>query len=254
MTLGGTVSGSTSSGAFATSNVTLSAAGNCSLTATASGLTSAVSNTFTISASCIAHHLGFTAQPHSTAIGGNIGPVAAEVLDSGGSRCTGATNTITFSKHSGTCTGMTLGGTLSAAATAGLFTTTNVTSDAAGACSLDATASGLTGAQSSSFTISDIAITLVLPDNYRQGVHDWITVQAAGTAWNQMTSVCDAGAGIIVSMLTVVSTTLAACFLEIDADATLGPRTITMTTGAEVATSNNFLVKGTQVNPRMLKH
>lgn len=104
--------------------------------------------------SCTPDHLAFTAQPSSVNANVALGTVSVSIEDSGNNACTSATDTITIANKGGTCTSMTLGGTKSGAATSGVFTTTNLTEDIAGSCTLSATASGLTGADSSAFTIS----------------------------------------------------------------------------------------------------
>ena len=104
--------------------------------------------------SCTPDHLSFTAQPASVAVNVALGTVSVGVYDSGNSLCASATDTITIANKGGTCSGMTLGGTKSGAASSGVFTTTNLTENVAGSCTLSATASGLTGADSSAFTIS----------------------------------------------------------------------------------------------------
>lgn len=115
--------------------------------------------------SCTPDHLTYTAQPSNAQLGATLGTISVAIKDSGGTTCTSATNTVTLAKTGGTCTGMTLNGTVSGAATAGVFTTTNVTlTVATGSCTLDATASGLTGATSSSVTISCTPSKVVFTD------------------------------------------------------------------------------------------
>jgi hypothetical protein len=104
---------------------------------------------------CTPAKLLYSAQPSSAALGATLGTISVGVYDSSNVLCTAATNTITLAKTGGTCTGMTLNGTVSGAATSGVFTTTDATMTVAtGACTLTASASGLTDAVSSSFTIS----------------------------------------------------------------------------------------------------
>ena len=128
-------------------------AGTYTLTATAGGLTSATSTSFTISAGP-ASHLAFTSSPSnsvsSTAF--TTQPVVA-VLDAFG-------NSITTSSASVTLAITTPGGaTLSCtndpkAAVSGVATFSGCRIDRAGSYTLTAMASGLTSAASSSFTIS----------------------------------------------------------------------------------------------------
>ena len=103
---------------------------------------------------CTPDHLSFSGQPSSTTVNSSLGTVSVGIYDSGNNLCTSATDTITIANKGGTCSGMTLGGTTSGAASSGVFTTTNLTEDVTGSCTLSATATGLTGADSNSFTIS----------------------------------------------------------------------------------------------------
>lgn len=75
------------------------------------------------------------------------------ILDGGGELCTSATNTVTVTKHSGVSG--TLSGTTSVAAVGGVATFTNLQMSAGeSGVSLDFAASGLTGAQSSTFNVA----------------------------------------------------------------------------------------------------
>lgn len=129
-------------------------AGTGSIDATSPGLTSATSNSINITGgACTPDHLTFISQPQSALIGQNIGTIQVAVKDAGGNTCND-TSTVTLAKHAGTCTGMTLNGTVSGSAVAGVFQTSNVNMTvAAGACQLDATNGALTGATSSIFSI-----------------------------------------------------------------------------------------------------
>lgn len=110
---------------------------------------------YSLSGGCTPAKLLFSAQPSSAVTGATLGTITVGVYDSSDVLCTSDTSTITLAKTGGSCTGMTLNGTVSGAASSGVFTTTNVNMTVAtGACTLTATASGLTSAVSSSFTIS----------------------------------------------------------------------------------------------------
>ncbi len=111
-----------------------------------------------IDGACVPDHLAFVLQPSGAVINAVLGTVRVGVYDSGDALCDTATNTVTIANKGGTCAGMTLGGTKSGAASSGLFDTTDLFENAAGACTLSATASGLTGADSDAFTISAIAV------------------------------------------------------------------------------------------------
>jgi hypothetical protein len=98
--------------------------------------------------------LSITQQPSGAAAGVALTtqPVV-QILDGGGELCQAATNSVTATKHSGV-TG-TLSGTTSKAAVAGVATFTDLAmSVGETGVSLDFAASGLTGATSSTFTVT----------------------------------------------------------------------------------------------------
>ncbi len=126
------------------------------LTATASGLTSATSTTFTITAGAAAR-LVFTVQPSSVTAGGAIAPnVQIVVEDTLQNTVTSSTASITLAITGGTGTsGAVLSGTLTRAAVNGVATFNNLAIDKAGAgYTLTATASSLTSATSTAFAVS----------------------------------------------------------------------------------------------------
>ncbi len=97
----------------------------------------------------------FSDQPASALQGVSLGPISVGIYDSSDVLCTTETDTVTLAKTGGTCTGMTLNGTVSGAASDGIFTTSNVNlTVATGSCTLTASAAGLTDAVSSSVTIT----------------------------------------------------------------------------------------------------
>ncbi len=99
-------------------------------------------------------HLSILTQPLSMPIGTTF-TVSAAIVDSANRTCSASSDTVTISKHSGECTGMTLNGTDSSMAVAGVFTTTDLSlTGATGNCILDVSASGLTGASTDSFVIN----------------------------------------------------------------------------------------------------
>jgi hypothetical protein len=111
---------------------------------------------FEFVAACTPDHLTFTGQPSSAILNATLGTVNVAVKDSGGITCTSATDSITLSKN-GSATWGTLasGSSLTKAATAGVATWTDLSvTTTAGSGSIDAAASGLTGATSNSITIS----------------------------------------------------------------------------------------------------
>jgi Right handed beta helix region len=104
------------------------------------------------SSGCVPDHLEFINQPSGAPLGSNIGFVRVGVFDSGNNSCASDTSTITLAKTGGTCTGMTLNGTVSGA---NQFSTSNINmTGSTGACSLTATDGMLTSADSDTFTIT----------------------------------------------------------------------------------------------------
>ena len=101
--------------------------------------------------------LAYTVQPTAVTAGTAIAPaVQVTVQDVHGNTATSATNGVTFAITGGTGTaGAVLGGTVTQAAVAGVATFANLTVDkAAAGYTLTATASGLTSAVSTAFTVS----------------------------------------------------------------------------------------------------
>ena len=155
--LGGTLTQAAATGVATFNDLTVDKVGTgYTLTASASGLTSAVSSAFAVSAGA-AVKLAFTVQPSAATSGTAVAPaVQVTVQDAQGNTVTGATNGITVAITSGTGTsGAALGGTLTQAAAAGVASFGNLTVDKVGTgYTLTATASGLTSATSSAFAVS----------------------------------------------------------------------------------------------------
>jgi hypothetical protein len=154
-TLSGTTAVGATSGIATFANLSIdSAASGYRLGAAASGLTGATSPTFTIAIGAAAK-LGYLVQPSDVTAGIAITPaVKVEVRDAGGNRVTGAGNSISIAIGAN-AGGGTLSGTTAHAAASGVATFTNLSIDKSGAgYTLAATASGLTGATSSGFTVS----------------------------------------------------------------------------------------------------
>jgi hypothetical protein len=164
-TLGGTAT-QTAAGGIATFNdLSIDNAGTgYTLTAAATGLSGATSNTFNISATPV--RLAFFVQPATTAAGSPITPaVQVEIQDNGGNRVTTATNAVTLAIGTNPGGG-TLSGTLTQAAVNGVATFINLSINATGTgYTLAASATGLTAATSNSFDITpavSVAITHTL--------------------------------------------------------------------------------------------
>jgi len=153
-TLAGTKTVAAVNGVATFSTLSLNLAGTgYTLTATATGLTSATSSAFNISAGEAAK-LVFTVQPSTAAAGAGIAPaVQVAVQDAQGNTVTTATTSITVAIGTNPASG-TLAGTTTMAAVNGVatFSTLSLNKSATG-YTLIASATGLTGATSSAFNI-----------------------------------------------------------------------------------------------------
>ena len=153
------------------------------LVATAAGPSGATSAPFDVTATR-ATQLIFTAQPTSTTAGATISPaVQVTARDASGRTATSFTGSVTLTITAGTGTGgATLSGTTTATAVAGVATFSTLSIDRSGSgYKLSATATGLAGAKSSSFTINTgppIQLDFALqPDSTEAGATIGPTVQ-----------------------------------------------------------------------------
>lgn len=159
-TLGGTTTVSTSGGVATFSNLTLNKPGTgYTLVASSGTLASATSTSITVAAGP-ASQLAFTTQPTDTAAGATISPaVQVSVRDAGGNLVTGSTASITVALGNNPGGGS-LGGTLTVTASGGVATFSTLSLTKAGAnYTLSASATGLTGATSSAFSVTPGAPT-----------------------------------------------------------------------------------------------
>jgi hypothetical protein len=154
-TLGGTASQAAVSGLATFPGLSINNAGSgYTLVASSTGLTAATSPAFDISVGS-ATKLGFSVQPTSATGGAAITPaVQVEIQDVGGNRVSGATNSVTVAIANNANAG-TLSGTKTVAAVNGVATFNGVSIDSAGTgYTLNASASGLTGATSDAFDVT----------------------------------------------------------------------------------------------------
>ena len=91
---------------------------------------------------------------------------------------------------------------------------------------------------------SQPTISSISPNNGQQGQQNLsVNVNGQFTNWLQGTTTADFGAGIAVVAVTVTSPTSALVVIDIDPTATLGSRTVTLTTGNQAETlANGFAV------------
>ena len=177
----GTVSGGPTTYLVAVTGMTIS--GTVTATIPAGRATDLAGNNNTASTSTDnsvtwnrATHLGFVQQPTDTVYRSTITPaVTVAVLDDNGLVVTESTASITLTLAPA---GPTLGGTLTHAAVAGVATFNNLTVNQVGTYTLNAAATGLTGAASASFQITPAALTVTA--NSRTKVYGQ-TVTFAGT-------------------------------------------------------------------------
>ena len=99
----------------------------------------------------VATALQFVAQPVSTTVDTVLPAVTVQIVDSGGTRVTSSTASVTLAS---TPNGGLLAGTLTRNALTGLATFDNIALEAVGTYTLQATSSGLTSATSTSFSIT----------------------------------------------------------------------------------------------------
>jgi hypothetical protein len=152
-TLSGTTPVTAVAGVATFSSLSIDNAGTgYTLTASASGLTSASSSAFNVFGT--ATKLAFTVQPSNVAAGSSINPaVTVSVEDALGSVVTTATNQITIAIGANPSSG-TLSGTTPVTAVAGVATFSNLSINNTGTgYTLTASASGLTGVTSNTFNV-----------------------------------------------------------------------------------------------------
>ena len=181
-------------------------AGTYTLSAIATGLTSATSSTFTVSVGAAAQ-LAFTTQPAGGASGASLGTQpAVSVEDSGGNVVTGGTSAVTLAIGSQPGTGAALSCTanpVTASAGVASFAGCKITGQA-GTYTLKATSTGLTAATSAGFAITaGAATTLVFTTQPGGG--------ASGTAWSTQpkVSVEDASGNPVTGSTSAVTLAIA---------------------------------------------
>ena len=205
---GGTLSGTatqavnTGTGIATFGDMSIDASGSgYRLQATSAGLTSDISQAFTISAGA-ADHLVFTVSPSDAVAGVGIAPsVKVTALDALGNVVTSYGGNVTVAITAGTGTlGATLSGTTVQAAVSGVATFPGLSVDKAGSgYTLSATATSLTGTTSGTFTISpagaDHLIFSVQPSN--TATNAAITPAVVVTAVDQFGNTATGYAGTI---------------------------------------------------------
>jgi len=230
------------------------------LVAAAAGPSGATSAPFDVTATR-ATQLIFTAQPTSTTAGATISPaVQVTARDASGRTATSFTGSVTLTITAGTGTGgATLSGTTTAAAVAGVATFSTLSIDRSGSgYKLSATATGLAGAKSSSFTINTgppIQLDFVLqPDSTEAGatIGPEVQVIVRDALRNPVQSFSDTvtlaigtnpGGGTLSGTTTVTALAGVATFNDLSIDRTgVGYDLQATASGLALATSTAFAI------------
>ena len=230
------------------------------LTATATGLTSATSAPFDISAAR-ATELVFTVQPTSRTAGATITPaVQVTARNAAGLTATSFTGNVTLTIATGTGTSdATLSGTRTVAAVAGVATFSSLSVDRSGSgYKLSATASGLAGATSNAFTInagapSQLAFTgqpdstvatMPITPPVQVTVRDALGNPVKTFTGNVTITIgVDPGGGTLSGTTTVAAVAGVASFNDLSIDRTgVGYRLQATAAGLSSVTSNGFTI------------
>lgn len=192
-TLGGTLTATATDGVATFSGLTIDTVGTAyTLLAWASGLVSAETNTFDVTAAPVPL-LDVTTQPPSSVTAGSDFGLTVTAETSPGTVDTGFTGTVTVALENNP-TGATLGGTVTATATDGVATFSTLLLDTAGTgYTLMATANGLTSAETDSFDVTPSAATQLVvtsqpPTDVVAGTGFGLVVTAEDQFQNQATS------------------------------------------------------------------
>jgi hypothetical protein len=233
------------------------------LLASATGLLSATSTPFNVGPGN-ATHLGFTAQPQSTTSLATLPPIGVTAFDAAGNVATGFTSNITMAIGTNPIFPNlpTLSGTLTVKAVAGVSTFSTLKIDSvANGYTLAATSTGVTGATSAAFDItngSTLSFT-VQPTAVNQGtaITPAVQVTAKDNIGNVLTSFTGnvtvaiaAGTGTVGAALggtkTVAAVAGVATFSTLTVDkAGTGYKLTASASGLTTGTSNAFTVNST---------
>ena len=256
-TLGGTLSVNAVSGIATFSDINVDRAfTSYDLSAASTGLTSATSASFNISAATKSQ-LVFNVEPTYADQNVNISPsIVVEIQDAFGNR-TADTDSITLAINNNPAGG-TLSGTASVNAVSGQATFTDINIDNTGVgYTLDATATGLTTATSAAFNINAVPTQLVItqqPSNVGVGANitPAITVEirdasnnlvSGSTATVSVAIGTNPGGGTLSGSTSIAAVGGIATFSDLNIDAAGSGYTLSFTsTGLTGATSSTFNV------------
>ncbi|MGA3068008.1 MAG: hypothetical protein ABSF29_14280, partial [Tepidisphaeraceae bacterium] len=259
-TLGGTDTIAASDGVATFDDVKLDTAGSYTLTATDGGLTSATSNSFTVSPAS-ASKVVYAQQPSNVMAGVADSPsIVVDVEDQYGNIVTTDNSNVTVTVATGPGS---LQGTLTVAASAGVATFDNVNLDTAGSYTLTGTDDSLTSATSSSFTVNPAAATKLAftqqPVNVQPGdaISPAVTVSVEDQYGNVVTTdssdvaiSLSSGPGPLGGTLEATSSSGVATFSDLTLDQT-GSYTLTATDGSLTSAISDGFTVGTAVASRL---
>ncbi len=189
-TLGGTLTVKASSGVATFSNLTINKSGvGYTLVGSSAGLLSATSLPFNVNPGT-ATQLIFSTQPLSTPALTTMSPVGVSALDAQGNVATGFSGNVTVAIGTSPVVGAALHGTTTVKASSGVATFTTLSIDSVGnGYTLVATSTGLTGATSASFDITNGSqlVFTVQPSSVNVGATITPAVQVTAKDANNLT-------------------------------------------------------------------
>ena len=233
--LGGSFTSQSFTNGVLVQSVTITNTGSFTITAdgnaghAASGV-SGTSNSFTVNPGAPAK-LVMSQQPTSTLLNQKIAPaVTVQILDANNNLTTSTAN-VTVGL-TGSPAGVTLGGTTTVAAVAGVATFNNLSVNKAGTYTLSASSGVLTGTTSTSFTISNPVPTLTSISPVSGNLGQTLDVVFTGTNFVNGASTVNFGPDITVNTTTVNSPTQITANITIPTTATVGAHSATVTVAA----------------------
>ena len=239
---GGVVTATTNASGVATAAVFTanSTAGSYSVTASAPGVGTPATFALTNTPGTPASITATAGTPQSATINTAFASaLQATVKDSGGNPVSGVV--VTFAAPATGASGTFAGGVVTATTnTAGIATSATFTANGTiGTYQVTASVSGVTNPAVFTLTNTTPTITTLAPSSGALAQTLNVVVTGSSTHFVQGTTTAFFGTGITVNTVTVASSTSATVNITIAPTTSLGARTVTMTTGTEVATDTN---------------
>ena len=253
-TLSGTTTRATVDSIATFDDLSIDVTGAKQLTASSTGLASAVSSTFSINPAGTPTKVAFVQQPTTTTAGQTISPsVTVQLKDEFNANVASSGVTITLALTSGTGT---LSGTLSrVTSSGGLATFNDLSINLAGSKQITATSSGLTSDVSTSFTINAASVSQLVfiqqPSNVAAGsaISPSITAQLADQYGNGITTSgvnvtmsLSSGTGTLSGTLTQATVSGVATFNDLSINVAGSKQLTAASSGLTSAVSNSFTV------------